>query len=309
MGQMIAGNSRTSITLGDTVFAWRSRTYIMGVLNVTPDSFSGDGTVRGDGWIEASVEQARRMMDEGADIVDVGGESTRPPSVYPDAAPVHASVEISRVVPVIARLITECGLPISIDTRKAEVADVALSSGAHMVNDVSTLADPEMARVVAEHGAPIVISHTRARAQYDDVVAEISDDLARAVDKALNAGVSPSNVIIDPGIGFAKNAHHSLTALKMLSDIKRNLNNLPMLVGASRKSFIGAILDAEPDDRVEGNAAATALAIAGGADMVRVHEVRAMARVAKVADAIVRGWDADLDTSSERVVRAVNRTE
>ncbi len=306
---MILQNSHNSMTLGGSVFAWASRTYIMGVLNVTPDSFSGDGTIRGDDWIEASVRQALRMTEEGADIIDIGGESTRPPSVYPDAAPVPADVEISRVVPVIERLTSESEIPISIDTRKSEVADAALASGAHMVNDVSMLADPEMTRVVAEHGMPVVISHTRAKAWYGDVAAEISEDLGRATDKALNTGISCSKIIIDPGIGFGKNAHHSLTALRELAEIKRNLNNLPMLVGASRKSFIGAILDAEPDDRVEGNAAATALAIAGGADMVRVHEVRAMARVAKVADAIVRGWDADLDSSSEHVVRAVNRTE
>ena len=306
---MLLQNSQKSLKIGTSLFAWGSKTYIMGVLNVTPDSFSGDGTIRGDKWVGASVVQAFRMVEEGADIIDVGGESTRPASVYPDAAPVPADVEISRVVPVIERLTSESDVPVSVDTRKSEVADAALKAGAHLVNDVSTLADSEMARVVAQHGAPIVISHTRSRAKYRDVIAEISEDLARAVDQAMNAGIAASHIIVDPGIGFAKNAQHSLTVLKELATIKRNLKNLPILVGASRKSFIGAILDAEPDDRVEGNAAAVALAIAGGTDMVRVHEVRAMARVAKVADAIVRGWNADPEMSSDRVARATKRAE
>ena len=177
-----------------------------------------------------------------------------------------------------------------------------------MANDVSMLSDPLMATVVAKHGAPIVISHIRSRAQYDDVVGEVCFELSDAVARALQAGVSKSRIIIDPGIGFAKNATHSLEVLRNLADIKYNLANRPMLIGASRKSFIGAILDAGPDDRVEGNAAATALAVASGADIVRVHEVREMARVAKVADAIVRGWEPDRQaSSSDRVRRAVER--
>ena len=276
---------------------------------MTPDSFSGDGTMRnGRDWVETSVDTALRMEDEGADIIDIGGESTRPASVYPDARPVEADEEIERVLPVITALIRRCDLPISIDTRKSEVADVALAEGASMANDVSMLSDPEMASVVAKHGVPIVISHIRARAQYEDVVTEISDELASSVSHAVDCGVDRSKIIIDPGIGFAKNASHSLAALRHLDKVKSNLGDLPMLVGASRKSFIGAILDAGPDDRVEGNAASTALAIASGADIIRVHEVREMARVAKVADAIVRGWEpVDDSSASERVRRAVER--
>ena len=281
----------------------------MGILNVTPDSFSGDGTMRnGRDWVTASVDTALRMEDDGADIIDIGGESTRPVSVYPDARPVPADDELERVLPVITALSARCDVPMSIDTRKSRVADVALSEGASMANDVSMLSDSEMATIVAKHDAPIVISHIRAKAQYDHVTADISADLREAVSRAEDQGVARENIIVDPGIGFAKNASHSLEALRHLDVIKYELGGLPMLVGASRKSFIGAILDAEPDDRVEGNAASTALAVASGADIVRVHEVREMARVAKVADAIVRGWQPVDDSSvSERVRRAVER--
>ncbi|MCY4474430.1 MAG: dihydropteroate synthase [Chloroflexi bacterium] len=281
----------------------------MGILNATPDSFSGDGTMRnGLDWVGASVDFGLRMEDEGADIIDIGGESTRPASVYPDARPVSADEELQRVLPIISALKVRCDVPISIDTRKSTVAYAALSEGASMANDVSMLSDPLMADVVTKHSAPIVISHIRPRAQYDDVVAEISLELSGAVDRALQAGADDSHIIIDPGIGFAKNAAHSLEALRNLGVIKNNLANRPILVGASRKSFVGAILDAEPEDRVDGNAASTALAVAYGVDIVRVHEVREMSRVAKVADAIVRGWQpVSVSQTSERVRRAVER--
>ena len=300
---------RPPLKIGGRIFDWGSHTYIMGILNVTPDSFSGDGTMRKEtDWISASVDAALRMEDDGADIIDIGGESTRPTSVYPDARPVPADEELERVLPVISALRQRSDVPISIDTRKSEVADVALSEGASMANDVSMLLDPDMAMCVAKHNAPIVISHIRAKAQYDDVVADISAELSDAVSIALSDGVSENRIIIDPGIGFAKNASHSLQALRHLDSIKTNLGNLPVLIGASRKSVIGAVLDAEPDDRVDGNAASTALAVASGADIVRVHEVREMARVAKVADAIVRGWEpAHQGSQSERVRRAVER--
>ena len=299
----------SALKIGNSVFEWGSRTYIMGILNVTPDSFSGDGIMRnGRDWVGAAVDAAMRMEDEGADIIDVGGESTRPVSVYPDARPVPADEEIERVLPVISGIKERCDLTISIDTRKAVVADVALKEGADMANDVSMLSDPEMAGVVAKHGAPIVISHIRDRAQYKDVVMEIGDELAGAVASAEGEGVDREKIIVDPGIGFAKNASHSLEALRHLDVIKARLGGLPLLVGASRKSFIGAILDAEPEDRVEGNAASTALAIAKGVDIVRVHEVREMVRVAKVADAIVRGVGFENGMpSSERVRLAVER--
>ena len=299
----------SALKIGNSVFEWGTRTYIMGIVNVTPDSFSGDGIMRnGRDWIGAAVDAAMRMEDEGADIIDVGGESTRPVSVYPDARPVPADEEIERVLPVISGIKERCDLTISIDTRKAVVADVALKEGADMANDVSMLSDPEMAVVVAKHGAPIVISHIRDRAQYEDVVVEIGDELAEALASAEGEGVDREKIIVDPGIGFAKNASHSLAALRGLDAIKARVGGLPLLVGASRKSFIGAILDAEPEDRVEGNAASTALAIASGVDIVRVHEVREMVRVAKVADAIVRGVGFENGMpSSERVRLAVER--
>ena len=298
-----------SMKIGERTFDWGSRTYIMGILNVTPDSFSGDGTLRDHkDWISDSVDFALQMEDDGADIIDVGGESTRPPSVYPDARPIPAEEEMDRVLPVISVLAKRCSVPISIDTRKAAVADAALSAGASMANDVSMLSDPAMATTVAKHDAPIVISHIRPRAQYHDVVGEIIGELACAVESAQSAGVDRSRIVVDPGIGFAKNAGHSLKALRHLDVIKSALGNLPTLVGSSRKSFVGAILDAEPRDRVEGNAASTALAIAKGVDIVRVHEVREMTRVANVADAIVRGWQpVSADKVSDHVRKAVER--
>ena len=198
-------------------------------------------------WVTASVDAALRMEDDGADIIDIGGESTRPVSVYPDARPVPADDELERVLPVITALSARCDVPISIDTRKSRVADVALSEGASMANDVSMLSDSEMATIVAKHDAPIVISHIRAKAQYDNVAADITADLREAISRAEGEGVARENIIVDPGIGFAKNASHSLEALRHLDVIKDKLGDLPMLVGASRKSFIGAILDAAPD--------------------------------------------------------------
>ena len=302
-------NLTQSLKIGKTTFEWGSRTYIMGILNVTPDSFSGDGTMHNQrDWITNSVDTALRMEDDGADIIDVGGESTRPPSVYPDARPIPADEEMERVLPVISQLAQRCSAPISIDTRKASVADAALATGASMANDVSMLSDTDMAATVAKHHAPIVISHIRPRALYNDVVGEIVSELAGAIDKAQSDGVDISRIIVDPGIGFAKNASHSIEALRRLDVIKSKLGGRPLLVGASRKSFIGAILDAKPEDRVEGNAASTALAVASGADIVRVHEVREMARVAKVADAIARGWQpAAVEKASDRVRKAVER--
>ncbi len=302
-------NLTQSLKIGESTFEWGSRTYIMGILNVTPDSFSGDGTMRDQiDWVTNSVDTALRMEDDGADIIDVGGESTRPRSVYPDARPIPAAEEMERVLPVISELKRRCSIPISIDTRKAAVADAALAAGASMANDVSMLSDTDMAATVAKHHAPIVISHIRPRARYKDVVGEIVSELTGAIQKAQSGGVDISRIIVDPGIGFAKNAAHSLDALRHLDMIKSDLGNFPILVGASRKSFIGAILDAGPDDRIEGNAASTALATASGADIVRVHEVREMARVAKVADAIVRGWQpVAVEKASDRVRKAVER--
>ena len=274
---------------GETQFSWGERTYVMGVLNTTPDSFSGDGTLRDGGGVARAVALAGEFISGGADVIDVGGESTRPRSMYPDANPVSADEERRRVVPVITELRRRFGVAVSIDTRKAVVARAAVAAGASIINDVSMLSDEEMAGVAAETGARLVISHIRPRAVYDDVVMEVAADLSAAVDRAVAAGVDRSRIIVDPGIGFGKNAGHSLAVLRDLRQIKELLG-LPLLVGTSRKSFIGAVLDLPVGDRLEGSAATVALAIANGADMVRVHDVAAMVRTARMTDAVVRGW-------------------
>lgn len=272
--------------IGSREFRWGKRTYVMGVLNVTPDSFSGDG-VGSDP--DRAVVQARSFESLGADIIDVGGESTRPPKVYPDAKPVPQDEELRRVLPVIQRVASEVDLPISIDTRKAEVARQAIEAGASMINDVTMLAgDPEMAAAAAQCNVPLVISHIRERARYADVVGEVITDLLRAVALAESAGVKREKIILDPGIGFGKTATHSLAVLRHLDELCQL--GFPVLVGTSRKSFIGQVLDLPTDDRVEGTAATVALAISKGADIVRVHDVKQMVRVARMSDAIVRGW-------------------
>jgi dihydropteroate synthase len=275
------------MVIGGRDFRWGVRTYVMGVVNVTPDSFSGDGIGHD---FDAAVAQARRFAEEGADIVDVGGESTRPPSVYKGAAPITADEELGRVGPVLRRLAGKLDVPISIDTRKARVAREAIAMGAALVNDVSMLGDPEMAGTVAALGVPIVISHTRSRAEYADVVEEAAADLRAAADRAIKSGVSPERVIVDPGIGFGKTAEQSLEMLRGVGRLKDL--GFPVLIGTSRKSSIGAVLDVPPDQRLEGTAATVALAIERGVDIVRVHDVTAMVRVARMADAVVRGWRA-----------------
>jgi dihydropteroate synthase len=282
--------------IGNTEFHWGSKTFVMGVVNVTPDSFSGDGIIDSRAtsarWVESAVKQALQMQADGADLIDVGGESTRPPSVYRGAAPIEAEQECQRVVPVIKALVRELDVPISIDTRKAVVAGAAVAAGAVLVNDVSMLGDPEMAATVASLKIPIVISHIRPRAIYDDPVHDVCEDLQRTVDRAQHASIPRESIIVDPGIGFAKTAAHSLAVLRGLASLKQRLD-LPLLVGTSRKSFIGAVLGTDVDDRVEGTAATMALAVASGADIVRVHDVKFMTRIVRMADAVVRGWDAD----------------
>lgn len=280
----------STLCIGGREFAWGSRTFVMGVVNVTPDSFSGDGLLTGAaGGVDAAVELALRLEDEGADIIDIGGESSRPRRVYPDARPVPEAEELRRVLPVIEGLAGRLDAPISIDTVKAAVAEAAVGAGAAMVNDVSMLtADAAMAATVGRLGVPLVISHTRERAVYRDVVTEVIADLQAAVRVATDAGVSPDAVILDPGIGFGKTPAQSLQMQRRLGELAA-LGH-PVLIGASRKSSIGAVLGLPPHERVEGTAATVALAIERGADIVRVHDVRQMARVARMSDAIVRGW-------------------
>ena len=258
----------------------------MGILNLTPDSFSGDG-IYGDAG--RAVEIAVRMVEEGADIIDVGGESTRPGS-----APVAAGEELKRVAPVIKKLSAKIGVPISVDTRKRDVALAALDNGASIINDISGLeADEGMAQVVSQYNADIVIMHMKGTPEtmqknptYDDLIEEIISKLSQLVARAEEKGVKKENIIIDPGIGFGKTFEHNLKILNNLSRFK--VLGKPILVGPSRKSFIGTILNVKPQERIFGTAASVALAIRNGADIIRVHDVKEMKQVAGVADAIVR---------------------
>lgn len=275
------------LLMGDRKFVWGARTYVMGILNVTPDSFSGDGTGND---LQRAVGLALSFEDDGADIIDIGGESSRPQSVYNNAHPVSPEEEARRVIPVIEALRGRLSIPISIDTQKSTVASLAVMSGASIVNDVSMLgSDSGMADVVAGLDVPLIINHTRRRAVYPSgVVAEVIEDLRRTAKLVEDAGLTPSKVILDPGIGFGKTVQQSI-------DMQRGLSKLvdlgyPVLIGTSRKSSIGKVLGLPMDQRIEGTAATVALAIERGADIVRVHDVKEMVRVARMSDAIVRGW-------------------
>ncbi len=276
---------------GDVELRWGERTYIMGVLNVTPDSFSGDG-VGGD--IEAAIARARQLASEGADIIDVGGESTRP-----GAPPLSADEELRRVIPVIERLSGELATPLSIDTYKLGVAQRALEAGARMLNDQWGLKhDPRLAELAAEWNVPLVLmsnqrdkggydaSIKRDTADYEDPISEVKSSLKKSLEIALGSGVPWENIILDPGIGFGKTWQHDLEMIRRLGEL-RELGR-PILLGPSRKSFIGRVLDLPVGDRREGTAAAVAVGIAHGADMVRVHDVRQMLRVCRMSDAIIR---------------------
>jgi len=274
------------LAIGPRTFAWGTRTFVMGILNVTPDSFSGDGLLAGGGDVAAAaVSLARRMVDEGADLLDVGGESSRP-----GHGAVEVADELARVVPVIRALRAALpDVPLSVDTTKPTVADAALAAGAHLVNDVWGVAeDDALARVAAAHGVPLVVMHNRAEARYTALVAEILADLQRAVERAVAAGVAWERLIVDPGFGFGKAQSHNLALLRELPAL-RALGR-PVLLGTSRKSTLGKVLDLPPAERVEATVATTVLGIAAGVDMVRVHDVLPNARAARVADAVVRGW-------------------
>lgn len=268
-------------------FEFGSRTYIMGILNLTPDSFSGDGIYKDP---SRALEEAERIAEEGADIIDIGGESTRPGSLV-----ISQEEEIERVVPVIKVLARKIKLPISIDTRKSEVAIRALDSGASIVNDITGLeSDRAMAELIARYDAGVIIMHIKGTPQtmqknplYDDLIGEITEKLSRLVRDAEEEGIKKENIIVDPGIGFGKRTCHNLEILDSLSRFKAL--GKPILVGPSRKSFIGDILGLEPQERIFGTAASVAIAIKNGADIIRVHDVKEMKQVAEITDAIVRG--------------------
>ncbi|MCH8109260.1 MAG: dihydropteroate synthase, partial [Chloroflexi bacterium] len=256
--------------IGGTSFKWGQRTYVMGVVNVTPDSFSGDGL---DGNVDAAVRQALDFQEWGADIIDIGGESTRPPLIYSGAEPTPVEVELSKVIPVIRALADRLRIPISVDTYKARVADEAIAAGASMINDVwGFKRDPDMARVAVQAGVPVILMHNQGHTRYGDLVPDVIDELRHMIDAALKAGVSLENIILDPGMGFGKTAEHNLEILRRLDEFL--VLGRPLLVGMSRKSTIGRVLGLPVDDRVEGTAATVALSIAKGADIVRVHDVK-----------------------------------
>jgi len=255
------------------------RTLIMGILNVTPDSFSDGGRYN---QLDKAVEHALEMEAEGADIIDIGGESTRPGS-----SPISAEEELKRVIPVVEKLASMLKVPISIDTYKSAVARQALQAGACILNDVWGLKqDQQMAEVAAESGAPICLMHNRRQMDYKNLIADIIQDLRESITIARQAGVRNEQVIIDPGIGFAKNVDHNLVVLRRLTELKSL--GFPILLGTSRKTVIGKTLNLPADERIEGTAATVALGIAKGADIVRVHDVKEMVRVVRMTDAIVR---------------------
>ncbi len=288
-----------SLQIGKFTFDWGSRTYVMGILNVTPDSFSGDGIISKGDVMQAALAQADEFLASGADLLDVGGESTRPGS-----AAVSANEELERVIPVIQALHnTFPDALISIDTYKAQVAEEAIHAGAHIINDVWGLrADPDLAHVATKYKAPVILMHNRSNpasvyvreklgnayigSEYQNLLEDVKKELLESVALAKNAGVDESLIVLDPGVGFGKTREHNLELINRLGEI-RSLG-YPVLLGPSRKSFIGFTLNLPPDQRVEGTAAAVSVGITRGADIIRVHDVKEMARVAKMTDALVR---------------------
>jgi dihydropteroate synthase len=289
------------LQVGGRTLEWGARTYLMGILNITPDSFSGDGLLSQGSeslWVEAALGQARRFVAAGAEILDVGGESTRPGS-----QPVGVEEEARRVLPVIRALAAEVDAILSIDTYRAEVANLALQAGAHLVNDVWALrADPEMAGVIARHAAPVVMMHNRsswahteirerlgsayAGPHYENLLQEVCQDLMESVEIAREAGIPAGHIILDPGLGFGKSIDQNMELIDRLGEIRRL--GFPVLLGPSRKSFIGYTLDLPPEQRVGGTGAAVVVGIVRGADIVRIHDVEEIAPMARLADAIVR---------------------
>lgn len=256
----------------------------MGILNVTPDSFSDGGEFLDP---QTASARARALVEEGADLIDVGGESTRP-----GAEPVSVDEELKRVLPVIEDLAGRLPVPISIDTSKAQVAQAALKAGASLVNDVTALRDPEMPAVVARAQVPVILMHMRGNPQtmqsqcrYDRLIPEILEELKPCIEKARRAGIADDQILLDPGIGFGKSPEQNLTLLKNLRELK--VLGFPLVVGPSRKSFIGHVLNLPVEERLLGTAAAVALGVAHGADILRVHEVSAMKQVVRMAEAIL----------------------
>ncbi len=281
----------TATRCGNLELDWGKRTYIMGIINMSPESFSGDGVSS----INVAIEQAQRFVQEGADILDVGGESTRP-----GLASIGLEEELGRVIPLIDHLRRKVSVPISVDTFKLEVAEQALKAGASMLNDQWGLKkEPGLARLAAKQGVPMVLMSNqrdkgsfdpnvgRDTANYENVIGEVISTLRHSLNIAREAGVPPENLIVDPGIGFGKTWRQDLEIIRRLGELEEL--ERPILIGPSRKSFIKMVLDLPANERVEGTAAAVAISIFNGADIVRVHDVKQMARVCRMADAIARG--------------------
>lgn len=263
------------------VYDLKKRTYIMGILNVTPDSFSDGGSYT---TIEKAVQQAKRMEREGADIIDVGGESTRP-----DHKPVSVKEEIRRVIPVINKLKEEIEVPISIDTYKAETAAAAIEAGAEIINDIwGAKKDPNMASVAARYDVPIILMHNRDNMNYDDLIEDMMNDLQESITIAKKAGVKDEQIVIDPGIGFAKTIEDNYTVMANLERFREKLP-YPLLLAASRKRFITKVLDIPPQERDNATGATTCLGIVKGANIVRVHDVKRNVELAKMMDAMLKG--------------------
>ena len=294
-----------SLQIGNQLFNWGARTYVMGILNITPDSFSGDGLMSSGDILEQAVRQAGYFLRHHVDILDVGGESTRPGSQT-----VNADEELTRVIPVIQAL--RKNFPdaiISIDTYKAKVAEEAFKAGAHILNDVWALrADPELASVAKKFNVPVILMHNRSNpatvevrenlgnayigSEYADLIEDVKRELLMSVDLAKKAGIEESHIILDPGIGFGKKREHNLELINRLGEVRAL--GYPVLLGPSRKSFIGFTLDLPADQRVEGTAATIAVGITRGADIIRVHDVKEMTRVAKMTDALVRNSETNI---------------
>lgn len=278
---MNATSTLAPLTIGSREFAWGKRTYLMGVINVSPESF-WNGRY---GDEDAALERGIKLVEEGADVLDIGGQSTRPG--YDEVPPQE---EAERVAPVIERLVSELDVPVSVDTYKASVAKAALEAGAHLLNDIRGFRHaPEMAALAVEYGVPAVIMHNQRGREFHDVIDDVRAGLEASIAIAEEAGLARERLIIDPGFGFGWTPEQNLEIVRRLGEL-RDLG-LPLLIATSRKSTIGKVLDgAPPEERLHGTSASMALAIANGADMIRVHDMAEMRDVARVADAVVRGW-------------------
>ncbi|UUV18975.1 dihydropteroate synthase [Fusobacteria bacterium ZRK30] len=265
-------------------FDFENKTYTMGILNLTPDSFSDGGSYTD---VEVAIKRAKKMVEEGVDIIDVGAESTRPGADY-----IEEEEELKRILPVIKRLVTEVDVPISIDTYKSRVAEECIKVGAHIINDIKGLkGDPNMAGVIAKYGVSVIIMHIKGdpknmqkNPEYDNIIEDVKESLEESIEIAVKAGICPKNIILDPGIGFGKTFEDNLEIIKKLCEFKKL--EYPILIGASRKGFIGNILGTPPLDRVEGNLAIAVISAYNGASIIRVHEVKETVRALKVADSV-----------------------